>query len=347
VTVREVDGATVRYVWVYARPRKSTLNRLLLYVSYSLMSSLVGAVGPRPDVIVASSPPLPVGVAAMLLARRFRCPWIFDVRDVWPEVAVVLGEIDNPRMLAVAEALERRLYSEATAVVTTTEPFREHIAAASPPGTRIEVLPNGTTRRWLEWGAANVARADVGLPEDAFVWTYAGNLGLAQGLEHAVEAAALLGEGFQLCLVGDGPRRRSLEEQAAALPDGAVAFKGLVEPELAARYLRASDATLVCLDPDPRLGWFVPSKLFDACAIGRPVVLAAQGEAARLASEAEAATVVAPGSPEEIVAAVRDARSGSGDRASASAASREFAAAHLREVQAARLVGFSEELASK
>ena len=140
------------------------------------------------------------------------------------------------------------------------------------------------------------------LPEDRFVWLYAGNLGIAQGLEAAVDAAAALGEEFRLVLVGDGPERAALEARAAERAPGSVVFTGLVEPERAARYMRAADALLVSLDSQPALEKFVPSKLFDCCAVGRPVVLAAAGEAPRLATAADAALVVPPGDAEALAA---------------------------------------------
>ena len=133
------------------------------------------------------------------------------------------------------------------------------------------MITNGTTRTWLEIGASEVDRAALSLPEDRFVWAYAGNLGIAQGLDAAIDAAGLLGDGYQLLLLVDGPVRESLEQRARMLSRGSVAFHGLVEPVVAARYLRAADALLVPLDAQPALRKYVPSKLFDCCAVGRPV----------------------------------------------------------------------------
>ena len=124
---------------------------------------------------------------------------------------------------------------------------------------------------------------------------YAGNLGIAQGLEHAIEAAGLLGEGFRLVLLGGGPQRERLASSPSGSPAGSVEFRDPVQPEEAAAQMRAADALLVSLAAQPELAKFVPSKLFDCCAVGRPVVLAAVGEAPRLPREAGAALIVAPG----------------------------------------------------
>src|SRR5204862_4011710 len=130
----------------------------------------------------------------------------------------------------------------------------------------------------LAIGETEVDRRAAGLPADRFVWVYAGNRGIAQGLESAIDAAKLLGDDFQLVLLGDGPVRSALGSRAAALPAGSVVFGGLVQPEVAAVQMRAADALLVPLAAKPELAKFVPSKLFDCCAIGRPVIVAAAGE---------------------------------------------------------------------
>ena len=335
--VREVDGYRVRHVWVKTSPVKTTLSRLLLYGTYTAAATIAGAVRRRPDVILVSSPPLPAAAAAMSVAARFRVPWVMDVRDPWPEAAVALGELSDPRVIALLERLERRLYKSAAAIVTVTEPFREDIAGRVADPGKITIVPNGTTRAWLEAGETEVDRGELGLPADRFVWTYAGNLGIAQGLGTAVEAAAELGADFQLQLVGTGPVRERLEARAAELPTGSVVFRGLVEPSVAARYLRASDANLVSLGAQPELAKFVPSKLFDCCAVGRPVILSAAGEPQRLVARAEAAVPIPPEDREALVASLRSLREDPVLRERLSAAGRRFAAEYLREDQVARL----------
>ncbi len=334
---REIDGFGVRYVWVKTSPVKTTRSRALLYGSYTLMAALVGCAGQRPDVIFVSSPPLPAAAAAAVVAKRFGVPWVMDVRDPWPEAAVALGELSNPRIIAALERLERRLYGSAAAIVTVTEPFRADIAAKLANPSKLTIVPNGTTRKWLRAGEVEVDRAELGLRSDRFIWTYAGNLGIAQGLGAAVAAAAALGDRFQLQLVGAGPMKARLEEQAAALAPGSVVFRGLVEPELAARYLRASDANLVALGSQPELAKFVPSKLFDCCAIGRPVILAAAGESQRLAAAADAALAIPSEDRDALIEVLHRLAADPVLCRELGERGREFAAAYLREAQVERL----------
>ncbi|MGH2952444.1 MAG: glycosyltransferase family 4 protein [Solirubrobacterales bacterium] len=339
---REVDGALVRYVWVFARPRKTLATRLGFYGTYAAMASAAGSLLARPDVILASSPPLPVGAAGAVLARRHRAPWVLDVRDPWPGSAVALGELSNRRVIALAERLERGLYRRAAATVTVNDAFRRHVAERSPAGSRIEVISNGTTREWLAAGETPPERTTLGLPEQRFIWAYAGNIGLAHGLEVAIDAAGRLGDGATLLIIGEGPRRADVERLASTARPGAVELRKLMPPSEVARHLRAADALLV----SERQEWTVPSKLYDYCAVGRPVIAACQGELRRVIEAAEVGIAVPHGDPTALAAAVRELRD---DRALAgelAARGRDFAAAHLREDQAARMADLLEETAA-
>ncbi len=155
----------------------------------------------------------------------------------------------------------------------------------------------------------------------------------------------MLGEGYRLLVLGDGPARAGLEKRAAALPAGRVEFRDQVEPEAAVRFLRASDALLVSLAPSPELRAFVPSKLFDFCAVRRPVILAAAGEAPRLAAEAGAAVVIPPGEPEQLAAAVRGLRDDPALAQQLASQGSRFASDHLRERDAVRLAELVEDVA--
>jgi glycosyltransferase involved in cell wall biosynthesis len=336
VVRRRDDGFGVNHVWVWTSPVKTTARRLAYYASYAASAALTGSLLRRPDVIFATSPPLPGAASAGLVAARHRIPWVLDVRDLWPGAAVALGELSSRRLLRLAELLERRLYASAAAVTAVTDPFCRAIASKCDPA-KVHLLPNGTTRLWLEGAGLEPNREELGLPTDRFIWTYAGNLGIAQGLHVALDAAARLGSRYQLLLLGDGPVRGELMRRAASLAPGTVAFRDQVPPEVAVRYLRASDALLVPLAPRPELRDFVPSKLYDFCAVGRPVVAAAAGEPERLALESGAALPIPPGDAAALEDAMCKLAQDGGLRDRLARAGERFGAAHLREEQVERL----------
>lgn len=335
---RRSGRLSVSYVWVRTTPEKTLRSRLSFYGSYAVMAAAVGAVMKRPDVVLASSPPLSVGAVGAALAARHRVPWVLDVRDLWPKAAVVLGELSEGRASRMAERLERRLYSDADAIVTVTDSFRRHVQERAPHEARIEVLLNGTTRDWLMRGERDPDRAALGLAEDRFIWAYAGNLGVYHGLDVAMDAAEILGEGFQLLLIGHGPLLSELERRAADLPEGAVRLEGLMGPDEAAARLRAADALLVALRAS--LTDVISSKLFDYCAMGRPVIVAAAGETRALG---EGATLtIPPEDPSALASAVRELRSDPALGVRLASAGRDLARSHLREVQAERMTELLE-----
>jgi colanic acid biosynthesis glycosyl transferase WcaI len=334
---RSLDGFEVNYVWVPTSTSRKRSARIVNYGGYAAMASLAGALARRPDVIFASSPPLPVGAAGMMVAGRHRVPWVLDVRDLWPAAAVAVGELTGRRAVAASEALERRLYRSAAAITTPSESSAGHISAIAGSADKVHHLPSGTTEDWLRLGDSEVDRAQLGVSQATFAWTYAGNIGLAQDLATAVEAAALLGEGFRLVIVGDGPVRAEVEALARRVAPGLVTFTGLLPRERAGALMRASDALLISLANSPGIAYAVPSKLYDCCAVGRPVIVASGGEAARLAEREGVALTVAPGEPAALADAVRRLRDDPALRDSLTGSGRAFAAANLRERQGERL----------
>lgn len=339
---RQMDGFRVSYVWASASRSKRPLSRVAAYASYALSATVAGVATARPDVVFASSPPLSVGAVAEVIAARHRVPWIFDVRDLWPQVASELGSVRNRSVLAVAASVEAHLYRSAAGITTATDPFRDHVGTIVD-ASRVLVLPNGTTRAWMEVGESQPDRKASGFPADRFVWTYAGNVGLSQGLEVAVEAAKLLGPGFRLVILGDGASRPRLQALAADAEDGSVEFRNPIPPEQAAVLMRASDALLVSLADMPALGKTVPVKFYDSAALGRPVIVTAPGEPRRIAEETGAGLTVAPGDVAALADAVRRLGEDAALRDRLAGAGRAFAAANLREDQVLRLEGFLED----
>ncbi|UJA19980.1 glycosyltransferase family 4 protein [Thermoleophilia bacterium SCSIO 60948] len=282
------DGVRIRHVWVRASAEKSLKGRLGLYASFGAAALLAGSIRRRQDVVLASSPPLSVGLAGMLLAERHRAPFVFDVRDPWPGAAVRLGELGPGRLLDTLSALERTLYARARTTVTVNDAFARHISEVDS-AAHVEVIPNGTTRDWVDAGRT-VSRE----PGQGFVLGYAGNLGLAQNIEVAIDAIAeLAGTGAleaRMLVVGDGPRRAEVEAYAEDRAPGLVEFHGLMSPREAAAVLaRRTDALLV----SERQDWTVSSKLYDYAALARPMVAAVRGEMATLV-EREGIGLVTP-----------------------------------------------------
>ena len=331
------NGYRVLRVWAKASEEKTQRTRLAFYLSYSGLAAAMAPRTGRADVVVATSPPLFTALAGASLARLKRAPFVLDVRDLWPAAAEALDQISGGWMRRGALAAETWLYREAAAVVAVTQSFCEHVDAIRqmPPATQL--IPNGTLEMFLDAQADPRARAELGASNGEFLVTFAGTHGIAQALPAVVDAACLVGGGVEFAFVGEGPVKPMLQAQVAELKLSNVHFHPQVPMIETPRILASSDALLVPLSSHPTFTQFVPSKMVDYMAAGRPVVLGAAGEAARLLEHSGAGVVVAPEDPEALAEAIRWLAIHPAEALAMGERGRVFAAGRLRSVQAARL----------
>jgi glycosyltransferase involved in cell wall biosynthesis len=332
-------------VWVRTSPEKTQMTRLSFYLSYMGLATAVAPLAGRADVVVATTPPLFTAVAGLAIARMNRAPFVLDVRDLWPAAATSLLQISPGWETRAAEGLEQWLYRSATAVTAVTRPFCKHVdrIRGAPPSTVL--LPNGTLPQFFVDGDTGSNR--LGVPDDRFLVTFAGILGIAQALPSAVEAAALLKGSADIAFVGDGPMKDTVAGLAAEKELENVHFHPQVSAEAIPPILAASDALLVPLSGHPTFEQFVPSKMIDFMATGKPVVLSAAGESARILETSGAGVVVAPESPVELASAIRWLAEHPAEAAEMGRRGREFAAGRLRSVQAERLEQLLLEVTSE
>jgi glycosyltransferase involved in cell wall biosynthesis len=305
-TREALDCLEVVRVWVRARPVKTPAGRVAQYGSFCALAAVAGLlVRPRVDVVVATSPPLPVGLVGWAVARVRRAPLVFDVRDLWPAAVGALGLLRSPTLFRMAEALERFLYRQAQHVTAVTQGFVRHIGDRGGHPARITWLPNGAAEHFDAAPADHGLRDRLGLT-GRFVVMYAGNHGLAQGLPVVLEAAHLLRDHREVVFLflGDGPLKRDLVRRTEALGLANVSFLNAVPSADVPPYLAASDALLVPLRSNPVFETFIPSKLFGALACARPVLLMANGEARAVLEASGGGLWVAPEDPGALAKAV-------------------------------------------
>ena len=348
--VYEVDTSNpyrVIRVWVKTSRQKNQKTRLAFYSSFTVMASALGPLAGRADVVLATSPPLFTGLVGTALARLNRAPFVLDVRDLWPAAAGALNQISGDWMYAAAAGLERLLYRQADAVVAVTKPFCDHIDAFRGSRRRSVLIPNGTIELFFDVGHDLGARSSLGVSDDAFLVTFAGTHGIAQALPAVLDAAAAVDRRIHFAFVGDGPVKEQLQRRAEQAALTNVHFHPQVPITEIPAILAASDALLVPLSAHPVFADFVPSKMIDFMATGKPVVLSARGEAARLLEGAGGGIAVTPEDPQALAAALgRLMNDPAGARAFAERG-REFARGRLRVVQAERLEQVLLEVANR
>lgn len=322
-------------VWVMAHRKKTQATRMQFYLSYMGMATAVAPRAGHADVVLATSPPLFTAVAGAAIARMNRAPFVLDVRDLWPAAAVSLDQIVSKVAVRVGAGLEAWLYREAAQTIGVTRPFCEHIDAFRRHGPRSVLIPNGTLD--IFFGAKpDGARGPLG-GEGRFVVTFAGTHGIAQGLPAVLDAASLLDDSVSMAFVGDGPVRDALIADATERGLENVRFIDQVPLEETPPLLAASDALLVPLSRHPTFQTFVPSKLIDFMAVGRPIILSAAGEAERIVRTAGAGVVVEPEDPAALARAVRYLQEHPDEAREMGQRGEMFARRRLRALQAERL----------
>jgi glycosyltransferase involved in cell wall biosynthesis len=322
------DGYRVIRTWLYATPNEGVARKTLGHLSFMASSVLLGARASGPaDVVVVSSPTFFAILSGWLLARLKRARFVVEVRDLWPAIFVELGVLTNRRLIALLERLELAAYAAADQVVVVSEGFRENLIGRGVPPGKVHTIRNGVdvARFDPDAPAAGCLRASLGAgPGDCLV-LYAGTHGISQGLPAVADAAALLdGLPVRFAFIGDGADKRRLAERVSQRGLGNVVMRPGVPNGQMPALLAAADVCLVPLRDVPLFNTFIPSKLFEYLAAGKPVVGSVRGEAAQILTEA-GALVVPPEDSAALAAAIAELACSQQRRAALGRAGRAFA----------------------
>lgn len=282
-----IDGIDHHWVWAFAHLQRTRVHRAANYVSFAATAAARAVTLPRPDVIWASSPPLPVATVGELLAARFRRPWVLEVRDVWPESAVSVGWLaEDTLVYRLLERAARRYTSRADAVIVPTpglaDPVKRHGAET------VHVIPGAVRDIARRDGVRDRVRAQLGVRDGACLFVYVGAFGVANGLQILVDAAdAVAGAepGMSFLLIGDGSDRRRLEEEVGRRRIPGMHVRGAIAKEDVPDVLAAADVCLHVLRPHPVFEAALPSKVLEYLGAHRPFITTVPGVPERIATE--------------------------------------------------------------
>ena len=344
--IEEAHGLRILRCRTYATPNHGFAKRTLGHLVFMVESVLQATPHLRgTDVIVASSPTLFAAVSALVISRRLGVPYVIEVRDLWPAIFVDLGVIRNRLVIALLERLELFLYRQARVVVTVTRAFADDIARRGIDHAKLHVVPNGVDLAAFQPGPAEEAlRARLGLADKLLV-LYCGAHGISHALARILEVAARLQQDprIHFLFVGEGAEKAALVERARALRLGNVSFREAVPREDVPALYRAADVCLVPLRAVPLFRSFIPSKMFEILACGRPILASLEGEAAEILAASGAALVVPPEDVGALAAAVTRLAADPALRAALASRGRAYVAEHFdRRRLASRYLGILE-----
>jgi glycosyltransferase involved in cell wall biosynthesis len=304
---REVyEGIQIIRLWTFLAANRGLVKRSISFLSYLVVAVAAIPFLPKADVVVSTSPQFFCGLAGFFVARAKRARWVLEIRDLWPDSISAVGALHNRLTLRVLEALESWAYRTADLVVPVTTSAARHIEDRGVPRHRIRVVMNGVDLTRFRAPAPDRALARTLALEHKFVAGYLGTHGMAHPLETVLEAASRLQHDRRIAflLVGEGATREKLLGERDRLGLRNVVMLGLQPRDRMTALWSLCDVALVLLRRSPVLDTALPSKMVEAMAMGRPVIVAAEGEARALVEAAGAGLVVAPEDPQALAEAV-------------------------------------------
>lgn len=282
-----IDGIKVIRVWTYITANEGFLKRILDYLSFAFMSFWVGLFV-KTDLIIATSPQFFTAVSGRFLGFFRRKRWIMEVRDLWPESIVAVGAMQNKTVLRYFEWLEKRLYKSAYKIIVVTDSFKDKIVEKGIDGNKISVFKNGALLDMYEPASKNeelLKRLEL---QDKFVFGYIGTHGMAHALDFIIESANTIKEQYPnvvFLLLGDGAKKAELLVLKEKLNAHNVLMLDSVPKHEVVEYLNLMDVALVNLKKSDTFKTVIPSKIFEAAAMSKPILLGLEGETKTMIEE--------------------------------------------------------------
>lgn len=302
----QVEDITVHRSWIFVSSKKSVLWRLFNYFSFVFSSLWVGLFKvSRHDVLICESPPLFLGITALLLRRFKKSKLVFNVSDLWPETAEQLGIITNRHLLNLSTKLEEAIYKKASLISGQTQGIVNNISSRFP-GKEVFWLRNGVDVEKFDTVKSSW-RSENGFDENDFIVMYGGILGYAQNLEVLMKAAKMLKEEgtVKFIVVGDGPNKDNLLEWQGKLRLENVTFFPRQPSAVMPFIIQACDVGLVPLRDIQLFRGAIPSKIFEYLILRKPVLLGVDGEAKELfINEGNCGLFYTPQSEQELTEAI-------------------------------------------
>lgn len=288
-----IDGIKVVRVWSYISANNGFLKRIIDYISYAIMAFIVG-LWYKCDVIIATSPQFFTTISGYALSVFKRKPWIFELRDLWPESIRAVGAMENKKILDFFEKLELFLYKKANLIVPVTDSFKQNLIDRGISESKINVIKNGvdlSVYRPLAKDSHLLEKLEL---KDKFIVGYIGTHGMAHGLSFILDAIKDLNKDIQFLFIGGGANKSKLLNQAKSLKLKNCTFLDFVPKSEISKYISITDVALVNLKKSETFKSVIPSKIFENAAMRKPILLGVEGESALIINSYEAGECFKP-----------------------------------------------------
>ena len=308
VTRERIGGVNIVRTWLLPFPNRKAYERMLNYSSFCASAGSTGLFLPRPDVVIASSPQLLVGLSGWWLARCKRVPFVFEVRDLWPESLAAVGMGGSHTLLHRSLArIAGFLYRHSEKIAVVTPAFEDYLVKNwAVPRKKISVVENGVETQLFAPRASAELRRGLNA-EGKFVVSYIGTVGMAHGLDTMLAAASRLRDTnpeILFLLIGEGADKERIIALARKQGLNNVRFVDQQPREKIPAYICASDACLVLLKKTDLFKTVIPTKMLEFMSCARPVILGVEGQAREILERARGGLAIEPENPEALMSAI-------------------------------------------
>lgn len=296
-----IEGIKVVRVWSYVAPNKGVYKRIVDYSSFAFSAFVAGLIL-RSEVVIASSPQFMPTISACLLSFFKRIPWVFELRDLYPESIEAVEAIKNRFVIKVLEKLELFLYKNAELVVAVTEAFKKNLIERGIPDNKIKIVTNGSNLELLKPRPKNEGLLNKYGLRNKFLIGYIGTHGMAHGLDSVLESISKIRDpDVYYIFVGDGARKQELIELATRKEIKNVLFLDPVSKDMIPEYISILDAALVNLRKAETFRKVIPSKIFEAAAMQKPILCGVDGQARELVEQYNAGIFYEPENEDDFI----------------------------------------------
>ena len=329
-----VQGVNVIRVWTYVAANAGAPKRILNFVSYMISATLAFTFFcRRPNLVIATSPQFFCGWAGVIGSWVKWCPFLLEIRDIWPESITTVGAMRKGIVTRVLEVLERWMYRSATHIVAVGEGYKKKILEKANVADRVSVVTNGVDLDLFRPMPKSEEFLSKWNLNGRFVCAYVGTIGMAHGLDVVLRAARRLTSlgrmDIVFLMVGDGAERANLERRSRELGvESGVLFTGRLPKEEMDTVLASSDCLLIHLKKSDLFETVIPSKIFESMAMERPLIMGVRGEAAEIVRRSGSGIEMEPDNDQQLCDAVQRLRDDSTFYQSLCLSGRQFVAAN-------------------
>ena len=301
----DMDGTQVIRVWSYITANEGFAKRTLDYMSFMVTGFLASLSVRKVDLVIGTSPQFFVVCAAYMTGLFKRVPWVFELRDLWPDSIRTLGALENSLLLDLLERLELFLYRKANQIVSVTKSFKCNLVERGIDANKISVITNGVNRSNFSPQEKDTELVNHYGLRGKFVAGYIGTHGMAHALDTIVDAAERVrfvkDDLYRFILLGDGANKVVLKQKATERELDNIIFIDSVSKQEIVRYWSLLDASIIHLKNTELFTNVIPSKLFECMAMGIPVLHGVQGESAEIVKREDVGLIFESENADELV----------------------------------------------